>query len=309
MLHNFFRHASFACRAPPIASPMSRNAAALPDLVKADRRIYVAASITAAILALCAALLSYNSLRHLAEESGIPYYLTFLFPVTLDGLILSGALMVLFYAGRGRRSWGGITLVFIGTVSSIAGNIAVSPPTMTARLVHAAAPITLFLGLEALSTLLRQGRNEMMGIIASGQEESAPGAVKEAPVPTTDRVEKPAEASTRNEPRVAFEPVVSAPSNTTHAAVSSMPTETKPVTKPKPVTEPKPAVKQSASRSRSSAGEPTLAERVISFLAQNPEASEAEIEAHIGVPEMEDANRKKYARKVMRREIAKMRGA
>lgn len=131
-------------------------------LEMSDRRIYRVASGTTIVIAICAAVLSYSALRHLAIQSGIEGTLAYLFPLTLDGLILIGALMVLFAATRGRRSWGGVFLTGLGVISSVAGNVAVSPNTLTARLVHAAAPIVLFLAVEAVTSLMRKMQNETM---------------------------------------------------------------------------------------------------------------------------------------------------
>lgn len=129
-------------------------------ITKSDKRIYNVASFTVIVLAISSAVLSYSALYELAVAAGIDKLLAYLFPVTIDGLILSGSLLVLFAANRGRRSWGGLFLTALGVVSSIAGNVAVSPQNMTAQLVHAAAPVVLFLSLEATTSLIRQMQRE-----------------------------------------------------------------------------------------------------------------------------------------------------
>lgn len=130
------------------------------QMSQSDRKIYRIAYVTVFALAVCAAILSYSALKQLAVDSGINQYLSYLFPLIIDGLILSGSLLILFSANRGRRSWGGFALTALGVVASIAGNVAVSPKDITAQLVHAAAPIVLFLALEATTSLVRSLQRE-----------------------------------------------------------------------------------------------------------------------------------------------------
>lgn len=122
---------------------------------KSDKRIRQTASFTVLILALSSGILSYNSLRELAIQSGIPPMLAFLFPITLDGLILAGSLLILYFAVRGKRSGYGFFLTSLGVIASIAGNVVVSPDNLTYQILHATSPVVLFLSLESLMILLR----------------------------------------------------------------------------------------------------------------------------------------------------------
>lgn len=81
--------------------------------------------------------------------------LAFLFPITLDGLILAGSLLILYFAVRGKRSGYGLFLTALGVIASIAGNVVISPNNLTYQLLHATSPIVLFLSLESLMILLR----------------------------------------------------------------------------------------------------------------------------------------------------------
>lgn len=122
---------------------------------RSDKRIRATAFTTVFILAICSAILSYASLYTLAVQAGIHELLASLFPIVIDGLILSGTLLILYFANRGKRSYYGLFLTGVGVVASIAGNVAVSDETITAQLVHAAPPLVLFFALEALSILMR----------------------------------------------------------------------------------------------------------------------------------------------------------
>lgn len=122
---------------------------------KSDKRIRNTASVTVLILAISAGVLSYNSLRELAIKSGIDPMLAFLFPITLDGLILAGSLLILYFAVRGKRSGYGLFLTALGVIGSIAGNVVISPDNLTYQILHATSPVVLFLALESLMILLR----------------------------------------------------------------------------------------------------------------------------------------------------------
>lgn len=122
---------------------------------KSDKRIRQTASVTVLILAISSGVLSYNALRELAIKSGIDPMLAFLFPITLDGLILAGSLLILYFAVRGKRSGYGLFLTALGVIASIAGNVVISPDNLTYQLLHATSPIVLFLSLESLMILLR----------------------------------------------------------------------------------------------------------------------------------------------------------
>lgn len=122
---------------------------------KSDKRIRQTASVTVLILAISSGVLSYNALRELAIKSGIDPMLAFLFPITLDGLILAGSLLILYFAVRGKRSGYGLFLTALGVIASIAGNVVISPNNLTYQLLHATSPIVLFLSLESLMILLR----------------------------------------------------------------------------------------------------------------------------------------------------------
>jgi hypothetical protein len=122
---------------------------------KSDKRIRQTASVTVLILAISSGVLSYNALRELAIKSGIDPMLAFLFPITLDGLILAGSLLILYFAVRGKRSGYGLFLTALGVIASIAGNVVISPDNLTYQILHATSPVVLFLSLESLMILLR----------------------------------------------------------------------------------------------------------------------------------------------------------
>lgn len=127
----------------------------MTNQTRMDKYIFRTSAIVVIILALAAAILSYSALKQLAVNSGIDPVLSYLFPLVLDGLILSGTLLILYFAVRGKRSVFGIFLTLLGVIASIAGNVAVSDNNIVHQMVHGAPALVLFLSLEALTILLR----------------------------------------------------------------------------------------------------------------------------------------------------------
>lgn len=185
---------------------------------KSDKRIRQTASVTVFILALSAGILSYNSLRELAIQSGIPPMLAFLFPITLDGLILAGSLLILYFAVRGKRSGYGLFLTGLGVIASIAGNVVISPDNLTYQILHATSPIVLFLALESLMILLRERSKNAEKVAADHEARESEERM---------RKEKIDSMVAKTEPAVA-EPSQQSVSNKTSAKTASKPVESVP---------------------------------------------------------------------------------
>lgn len=124
----------------------------MENTTRMDKYIFRTSSAVVVILALAAAILSYSALKQLAVQSGIEPMLSYLFPLVLDGLILSGTLLVLYFAVRGVRSKFGIFLTLLGVAASIAGNVAVSDHDIIHQMVHGAPALVLFLSKPSLSS-------------------------------------------------------------------------------------------------------------------------------------------------------------
>lgn len=245
-----------------------------------DKYIFRASATVVVILALASGILSYSALQSLAVMSGIPPILSFLFPIVIDGLILSGTLLVLYFAIRGRRTVFGIFLTLLGVIASIAGNVAVSDDNIVHQVVHGAPALVLFLSLEALTILLRSRYKENREMeeeeaqrrTEEEQAQKTPETAQDAPVeaqnvsggstvPTTltspptgveeqDRVEwnpvdSPEPAPESDSSSLSMpEETVHAPRRTVPAVMPETPVETveAPVSPSAPVTSPAPAV-------------------------------------------------------------------
>lgn len=162
---------------------------------KPGARIRVVTTTTVIILALAAAILSYYSLSQLAQRSGIAEQLTWLFPIIIDGLILSGSMLVLYSAIYNTRPWFGWLLTLLGVGASTTGNIVVAPENLTAQIVHAAPPLILALSLEGLMMLLRHGsklRTDEMNRDVEDSNHDEPESNVKNPVVVSPQVYMPA---------------------------------------------------------------------------------------------------------------------
>lgn len=118
------------------------------------------ASILVGLLALVAFILSYSALQHLAAEAGLNGWLSYLWPLLLDGAMIVFSLSILranFRQERSRYAWG-LTICF--AILATAGNVlevtrlGISPVIVSAA-VKALAPIALVLSFELLMSMIK----------------------------------------------------------------------------------------------------------------------------------------------------------
>jgi hypothetical protein len=89
-----------------------------------------------AVLALIAATVSYLHMHLLVEQHGQPGWVAVLTPFSVDGMIVAASTTLLADSRSGGR--GGIlpwTLLVVGSLASLAANVAVAQPTFTSRLI------------------------------------------------------------------------------------------------------------------------------------------------------------------------------
>jgi lipopolysaccharide export LptBFGC system permease protein LptF len=107
------------------------------------------------VVALVAAVVSYEHLRHVATMAGEGWR-AWLLPLSVDGLLVAASMVMLTRRRQGRPAgalaWGSLLL---GIAASVAANVASAEATVTARLVAAWSPVALLLAVELLLQLLR----------------------------------------------------------------------------------------------------------------------------------------------------------
>lgn len=122
---------------------------------KAEKLIRALSTLTVLGLAISAAILSFSGLQELSIKAGISHSIAWLLPVVVDGMVLTGSLGVVSSSLVGIGTWYPWTLTILGVSASIAGNVAIAPHNLSARLVHAAGPVTFALSIEGLLRIYR----------------------------------------------------------------------------------------------------------------------------------------------------------
>jgi hypothetical protein len=130
-----------------------------------------------------AALVSYQHMHELAVQNGESWLGAMLIPLAVDGMIVASSMSVLHASRCGRRRgvlpW---VLLVVGSLASLAANVAVADPTLIARVIAAWPSFALIGAYEMLMGQVRQGRAAQ----AVDEEEPTPppGA---SPVGETDQ--------------------------------------------------------------------------------------------------------------------------
>ena len=135
------------------------------------------------VLAGCAFADSFAALAALAQATGaLPGHRAVTLPLMLDGLTLAGTLFAVtrFGPGQGSPAYG-YALIAVGSLASLAGNVAHAPATGPARVIAGAPPLILFAVFEAAAISFRRRPTpvlagpEPVGQPASDGIPSAPG--------------------------------------------------------------------------------------------------------------------------------------
>ena len=134
------------------------------------RRITV---ITVTLLALGAAVMSFAGLRELAINAGYDSNLAWLFPLIVDGLVVTGSLGVVAASLVGLHTWYPWMLTWIGVIVSVVGNVAVANDDFLSRAVHATPPIVFALAIEGLIRIYRVGAQVLVNEVEESIENNA----------------------------------------------------------------------------------------------------------------------------------------
>jgi Protein of unknown function (DUF2637) len=165
-------------------TPITATAAAARVLVPWQQRRSVRAGYVLILLVLvaCAFIDSFAALAELAQATAaLPGVRAITLPLMLDGLTLAGTLFAVtrFGPGQGSPAYGYV-LIAIGSLASLAGNVAHAPATLPARIIAGAPPLILVLVFEAAAISFRR-RPVATPSAGSGASSADPGA---APVGT-----------------------------------------------------------------------------------------------------------------------------
>jgi Protein of unknown function (DUF2637) len=125
---------------------------------------------------LIAATVSYLHMHALVELHGQPGWVAALTPLSVDGMIVAASTTVL--ADSRAGSSGGVmpwVLLVVGSVASLAANVAVAEPTVTGRVIAAWPSFALIAAYELLMRQVRRaaGRGPLRGVPAPPRQEPA----------------------------------------------------------------------------------------------------------------------------------------
>jgi hypothetical protein len=124
------------------------------------------------MLALIAATVSYLHMHVLVELHGQPGWVAALTPFSVDGMIVAASTSLLADSRSGGR--GGFipwALLVVGSVASLAGNVAVAEPTAIGRVIAAWPSFALIGAYEMLMRQVRQAAT-----VNPGNQQQAQGA-------------------------------------------------------------------------------------------------------------------------------------
>ena len=124
---------------------------------RADRWIRRTTIGCVALLALIAGTVSYLHMHSLVELRGQPGWVAALTPLSVDGMIVAASTTLLAESRSGGR--GGLlpwALLVVGSVPSLAANVAIAQPTATGRVIAAWPSFSLIAAHELLMPQVRR---------------------------------------------------------------------------------------------------------------------------------------------------------
>jgi hypothetical protein len=141
------------------------------------------------MLALIAGTVSYLHMHLLVELHGQPGWVAALTPLSVDGMIVAASTTLLAESRSGRRGgslpW---ALLAVGSVASLAANVAVAEPTATDRVIAAWPSFALIASYELLMRQIRSAAETTPSGPRSGRSAcrttSAAAAIASGPVGT-----------------------------------------------------------------------------------------------------------------------------
>jgi hypothetical protein len=158
---------------------------------RADRWIRWTTTGCVALLALIAATVSYLHMHMLVASHGQPRWAAALTPFSVDGMIVAASTTLLAGSRSGGR--GGVlpwALLVVGSVTSLAANVAVAEPTATGRLIAAWPSFALIAAYELLMRQVRRSAADGVG----GREGSSDPQQQGGSVPERGRAGAPGAA-------------------------------------------------------------------------------------------------------------------
>lgn len=107
------------------------------------------------IIAVSSFVLSFCNLQATAIQSGINLWLSWMFPLCIDALLIAGSMMILRESIRGENTRIGWSVLIVFTCVSIVFNVSQSPEGYLNIFAHLIAPVSLCVSTEILMIIIR----------------------------------------------------------------------------------------------------------------------------------------------------------
>lgn len=124
--------------------------------VKKVGRYGVAAMVCIGTIAVCAFVLSYQSLCGVAIDNGIDPMVAPLFPIVIDGLVIASAIGRLKYSMEGKPYHTGTIVMGFATAVSVGLNVAHAETTLLSQIIFSVPPVVLFVGTEMVLGMVQE---------------------------------------------------------------------------------------------------------------------------------------------------------
>lgn len=98
--------------------------------------------------------LSFQAVSDLAYANGITH--SYLYPILLDGFIVTAAMFRLRNSLRGETTWIDVPLILLATVISVAFNVLHAPQALLAQFMAGLIPVALFTSFELLMWMVEK---------------------------------------------------------------------------------------------------------------------------------------------------------
>lgn len=121
----------------------------------AERIPIITAGLVLVIMC-CAFVLSFVNLQATADEADVPWMLTWLFPLTIDAVLICGSLFIYRSNLLDEPALVGWSVLVVFTIISSIFNVLHSPPDVVSRFVHLIPPVALCITTELFMITLRK---------------------------------------------------------------------------------------------------------------------------------------------------------
>lgn len=142
----------------------------------------VVSIVLMAMLALTTFIVSYNSLYGLAVASGVDINIAWLWPFSIDGLLVLSAVVRMKYSLDGKNHYPSTIILGCATVVSVGLNVVHAPSNVVSQVVFAIPPAALFISSEISMSMLQEVVEQKIKATAARKRAAARNKNKQSKV-------------------------------------------------------------------------------------------------------------------------------